>query len=436
MVDAIAPVNTRNDISINWKKLKPSEIIQHANEGKEIPLEVLKWAEDYLKLANAPDDVTYDSSGGVAEPAIVDAAENTEGVETPEQQKNTKEEEEVQKKEETTAAEDERQTLANSGVSLYDQGKIFIDRSDTASSDTKSAMESATNSVSKGEVIAANAEETATKTETDIKSAKTEYDNLMKKLKSNPDNITTGDLNRLNELGARMSAVGTKAQAELANYSAQLNKIETEFAQYDTVPPVASDYGAVTVGIGSELVTSDTAKQKSISTAAVDNAGNKAVAQALKATKVNAFRLIFDSHYRTGVKAITAGANALDTAAAGVANITASHTRNQTSLNTLTDAQNKVENLTGAGAQNININNNGKNTTQQKTKGNTNTQNNTTNQNNTTAKTQTPQTTAQKETKYVVQKKEEAKQKEIGAIKDTTLITDDIELKNRKKAQT
>lgn len=440
MVDAVGPVNTYNDISINWKKLTASEVKAHADNGEEVPVAILRWAEEYLQLANAPDDMTYDASGGVASAEIVDAADNTEGTETPEQAVETQEEEEVEAEDEKTDAQNERQTLTDSGVSLYDQGKIFIQRSITSAAGAVSASVRADNAASKGEKIATDATNTATKTENDIKATKTEFDELMRKLQNNPDSITTGDLNTINELNARMVEAGQVAQAQLANYSMQLNMIEAEFSQYMAAPPVATDYGTETVDIGSKLVTSNEQKQNLINNAASKNAGNDAIMAALDAAKISTFRFMFSSHYRMGLKAIAAGGVALDMGANGLETVTGSQARNHVSISTVNDAKSAVENITGVEALSLDTDTNPKTNAKReeetliketKQKNEEQTKDGDENKNS-------PKVTdynEDKDKKNIIKKSEEQKQKEVGAIKDTNLITDSLEIKRRKKEQ-
>ena len=440
MVDAVGPVNTYNDIAINWKKLTASEVKAHADNGEEVPLAILRWAEEYLQLANAPDDMTYDASGGVASAEIVDAADNAEGTETPEQAVETQEEEEVEAEDEKTEAQNERQTLTDSGVSLYDQGKIFIQRSITSAAGAVSASVRADNAASKGEKIATDATNTATKTENDIKATKAEFDELMKKLQSNPDSITTGDLNTINELNARLVTVGQIAQAQLANYSMQLSMIESEFSQYMTAPPIATDYGTETVDIGSKLVTSNEEKQNLINNAATKNAGNDAIMAALDAAKISTFRFMFSSHYRMGLRAIAAGGVALDTGANGLDIVTGSQARNHVSISTVNDAKSVVENVTGVEALTFDTDANPKTNArrEEETKIEEIKQNNeeqTTDGNENKNSPKVTDYNEDKDKKNVIKKSEEQKQKEVGAIKDTNLITDSLEIKRRKKEQ-
>lgn len=455
MVDAVGPVNTYNNLAIiNWKQLTAEEVISYSQKGEDVPAEVLRWAQEYLKLTNAPDNVTYDSSGGVVEPneptlaaktnnkteevKVTEGTEETGGTEETEETDDTENTEEP-KEEEKTAAQSERQTLADNGVSLYEQGKIFIQKSITSAGGALAAGIKSDSAASNGEKIAENATNLAAKTEENIKETKTEFDALMTKLRNNPESITTGDLNTINELNAQMTQAGQSAQAQLANYSMQLDMIEAEFAQYVTVPPVATDYGTETVGIGSELVSGNTDKQNSIKSAATANAGNNAAMAALEKAKINTFRFIFSRNYRMGVRAIATGGVALDVGTNSLEFINENQARNKESISAVNDAQTTVENMTGVEAATFEADTTPK--TNEKKEDNAKIEE--TKQENQKTTDGDENKTSPKVTDYnededkknIIKKSAEQKQKEIGAVKDTNLITDSLEIQRRKKEQ-
>lgn len=49
---------------INFQKCTPEEIKKYESEGQEVPVEIAKWAAEVAKIANAPDDVTYEMVNG------------------------------------------------------------------------------------------------------------------------------------------------------------------------------------------------------------------------------------------------------------------------------------------------------------------------------------------------------------------------------------
>jgi len=63
MVDAIGagkPVKNIEALNINWNKLTAGEILEHEKQGEEIPKEILRWAEEMVKISGAIDNVTYE----------------------------------------------------------------------------------------------------------------------------------------------------------------------------------------------------------------------------------------------------------------------------------------------------------------------------------------------------------------------------------------
>lgn len=345
MVDAISAVNAatspkidqRKDLTYDWKNMSAQEVMEHAQQGDDVPVDVLKWAEDYSKLTNVPDNVSYEAVNGSTDPDEINKA--TGETDEPDA-------EDAAEKAAMTVAQQERQNLVDDDTSLYDQGKIFVSKSVAAVQSVDTMEQSAEDGAKNGEEIAAQAVKKADETVSKTQSIRNEYDNLMDKVQNDMKNVTPADLNKIEQLGGQLNSYGTKAQAEMANFDLQLQQIDAEFAQYENIPPVATDYGTETVDIGTELVTNNPDKQASINTAAIDNAGDGAAKAALRKARVNTFRFIFNRNYRMGIRALSKGGDALDAGVNGLNTLDEAKSRNQASAGEINNAKSKIEDAT------------------------------------------------------------------------------------------
>lgn len=354
MVDAVDAINTasrirlqeRKDLTLDWNKMSAGEVLSHAQNGDEVPVDILKWAEDYSKLTNAPEDVTYESVNG---------STDTEEVQETTGEEETPDEEDAAEKVTLSGAQQERQTMVDQGASLYDQGKTFVGKSNDSTSTVRTMQDNVQALNTRGENIE---NEANTKTENTINSTKAikdEYDKLLKQVQDDITKVTPGDLNKLASLGGKLQQFGTRAQNQLANYDMQLQAIETEFSQYDTVPEIATDYGEVTVDVGAELVTRNPEKQDVILNAALDKAGNKAGKAGVRAARLDTYRFIFSRDYRMGIQAIKAGGNALDAGVNGAADLEEAKKNNGQYIDSVNDNKNKIENATYVESVNVNM---------------------------------------------------------------------------------
>lgn len=359
MVDAVDAINTasrtrlqqKKDLTLNWNKMSANEILTHAQKGDDIPVDILQWAEDYSKLINAPDDVTYESVNG---------STNTEEIQETSGEEETPDEEDAAEKITLSGAQQERQTLVDQGSSLYDQGKTFVGKSNDSTTSVGTMQDNVENLNSQGENIESEANSKTENTISSTKSIKDEYDKILKQVQDDISKVTPGDLNKLASLGQKLQQYGTRAQAQLENYDMQLQAIETEFSQYDSIPETATDYGEVTVDIGSELVTHNPEKQDAITNAATTNTGNNAAKAGLRAARIDSFRFLFNRDYRMGINAIESGGNALDAGAEGTAALDEAKKNNEQYLDTVNDNKNKVEEATYIESINVNMDNSSK----------------------------------------------------------------------------
>ena len=345
MVDAVSAVNAainpivqqRKDQSIDWNKLTASEILEYAGQGQDVPLAVLQWAEDYSKIANAPDDVSYESVNG--------STDEDEIYEQTGQSDAPGADDSADKAAMTTAQQD-RQNLIDSDTSLYEQGRIFVQNSENSSEAVTEMEAYAQSGAESSEEIAVTAADRADETVNTTKSIKEEYSALLRKVQNDMQNVTPGDLNKLQQLGNQLNMYGTRAQAELADYDLQLQQIDEQFAQYETLPEESSDYGTQTVDIGNELVLNQPAEQESVDTEPIENTDGNAARAALREARMASWRFIFERDYQMGLAALESGAEALDAGVQGQSVISDSLSRNQLSISEVNNAESKVEDAT------------------------------------------------------------------------------------------
>lgn len=304
MVDAInavtaathSRINQNKELFINWKNLSAKEVLEHAQKGDEVPTEILKWAEDYAKLENVPDYVTYETVNGATSSDDVKAESGAENAESAE---------------ETDSNESETEENSEE-INLYDQAKILIPESMQSNSDVRSAVSDAGRMVTRGENIASRANERANATEILAYSIKKEYDELVKKMEGDKKNITSEDLQKLDRLSERLTNIGNRAQNEMAAFDIQIQEIEQTFSQYLELPPIAVEKGTETVDVGAKLIATSPENADEIRTAATDNAGHRSAKYALRKVHHDRWGILLNRDYMMGRVAISAGGDAID----------------------------------------------------------------------------------------------------------------------------
>ena len=344
MVDAIDAVNAathtrinqNKDLTINWQNLTAKEVLEHAGHGEDVPVEVLKWAEDYAKMENAPDDATYEAVNGATN---VDEANKNAGVSDPESAEESAEETEAEPdKGETNEVVEE--------ISLYDQAGILIGESNAANKDVSDSIRDTNRKVRQGDRIAAEATTKANLIEFFTRSTKSEYDDLVKKLESDKKNIKPEDLEKLDRLSNRLSNIGNRAQNEFAGYDLQLQEIEMVFSQYAELPPVADEKGRSAIDVGAKLVAESPQNENEITTAATIQAGKHTAAAALRKVHHREWHFLFDRNYIRGIQAIKAGGNAVDSGAEGESVLEKADSKMHDFKFEVNDAIDKVEDAT------------------------------------------------------------------------------------------
>ncbi len=394
MVDAVSAINgainstvqKNKDLTIDWRNLKAQEVLDYAGQGQDVPIDILKWAEDYAKLEDAPEDVTYDSVGGATtlkdanekagQAGDVDAsseAEDSEDAKKAEEEKKVEDTEGTGDPQDTEATGDEEDVAAESEPSLYEQAGALIPQSQDGNTTANMISADSLTKAAESQEIAEEGTQKADRTESIVKSAKSQYDELVKKLQDDKENVTPGDLLKLQELSGRMQITGLKAQSELAVFDVQLQEIEEVFSQYSDMTPEIQEVGSETVTVGNELV-----KQNPPD-----------------------WPFIFSNEYMRGKEAIRVGSSAISSADNARDRVDDSINKENAAQNTNNEAEDKVEELTYV--EEINIS------------------------------SKTDKRAAQKAERQEARNKNSAAVKiQLDGVKDTTIQADDLEIKRRK----
>jgi len=103
--DVLGPRLQQNQI-VNWGSCTAEEILEYEEQGQEVPEQYLSWAEEMSASMNAQDDVTYE---------MAQAENGGEG----------------------NSAADFRQQMQDDGLSLKQQGRIFIGGFDITATQVK-----------------------------------------------------------------------------------------------------------------------------------------------------------------------------------------------------------------------------------------------------------------------------------------------------------
>ena len=399
MVDAVNAINAatqtaiqqKKTVSIDWRNLTANEVLEYAGKGEDVPPDILRWAQDYSKLTNAPDNVSYDAvNGATTQEEVNQQLTGTESSDT------TGTEDAA---EETAESEDEAPT--ENQVNLYEQGRILYDESNAASASVDTVTEDSGVKATTGEEIAVNAANYAEQVNNNAKSTKAEYDELVDKVKSNPKQIEPSDLLKLDKLADKLLGIGQQAQNNLNTFDIQLQEIDAVFSQYEPIPQQASDKGTETVEIGSKLVEDDPEQQTKIATAAKENVGNDAARAAMENVRRENWYWMFDRNYQMGLNDIQAGGGVMDKAPEGTEALNNAVQRNGESKTAVANAKDLVEEVTMAQSINNDV-------AQTDNSENTNTSDSGETQNSSATKT------------------------DLNGVKDSTLLTDAQEIEKRK----
>lgn len=212
---------------VNWNTCTADEILSYEEEGQEVPEQYLRWAEEMSAAMNVQDDVTYEMANG-----------------------------EVGEGENGNAAQNFRAELGDSGVSLKQQGQIFITESKDKEEQTLASIETMAPLLNQTQQINDEAQQVADETKTrlqeisdEINAQVAEKNNLKTKIFGSRE-----DKGELKGLQAVAGALANAATAQLEGLNSELSDVQATVNEGATISQLSQDYGTETVSIGNELV--------------------------------------------------------------------------------------------------------------------------------------------------------------------------------------
>lgn len=361
MVDAIGSVSNKpivksKDASINWQQCTADEIKEYEGQGEDVPAAILAWANEIAKIANAPDDVTYEMVNGST------SIEEINQVLAVTDSANANDKDETDSNTNMNRAQAERSLLQAGGTTLSDQGRIFMNKSAAAAGATDGMAGVLEGAIAASATLAASADEVAAQTASETNALRGEYDALVARARDNTSEpLTEAEQARLTALGAQLTQIGTRAQATLAGLDGEAEALRTSVSAFNGIPENALDFGNETTTIGMELMGVSQDKQASVTdkAAAASDAKDGALNVIRNNSKINLSRFLFDADYRLGVTASRQGSADAQTGAEGVGARTSAEAQVDSNVGRVKTAQASIENDTFVGANETPTNTNG-----------------------------------------------------------------------------
>ncbi|MBP3924905.1 hypothetical protein J6E39_06660 [bacterium] len=201
MVDAINGIEPKK---IDWYKLTLREVQQYQSEGitEDMPSEIKRWVEEMAKVANAPDNVTYEMSQSGAETTLNPDETNVNGDKS-------------------------------SGSRGLDEALALGEQSDLAADEVESLM-------SEIEDWSANAAEAYSQAQNEYSTAMGKINALMRE---RAGAVQNGDNSKIASLNEELASAGKAAQGTIGGYSAQIDTMQGNISAFST-----SAMNAISIG--------------------------------------------------------------------------------------------------------------------------------------------------------------------------------------------
>jgi len=323
-VSRIGPVSLNK---INWRSLTAKEIIKYEQQGVDVPLQYLNWAQNFISSVYSDDKTTYEmakstpdrTTSTTSTPEVAESEETTEGTTTGSTEETTSTDETQESEENKNAAQLKREQLQDDGVSLQNQAKIFTEDSKTASKESiissilmKSIESQSTNEI---EILENYMQELLSKAETTQSELKNEITSI------NNDNSDKTTFARINQLEQELQKYGIEGQSRAASSLGRFNEFDSGLNSQTGVITNANDFGTETTQIGTEVI---------------------------QRKKNGIIQIILD--FVIGRRAISAGENAINRSAQASGIQSQSLSTNSANLSQATSYQGEIESKTGVQA--------------------------------------------------------------------------------------
>lgn len=225
MVDAINGIEPKK---IDWYKLTLREVQQYQSEGitEDMPSEIKRWVEEMAKVANAPDNVTYEMSKSGAETSLNPESENVNGDKS-------------------------------SGSKGLDEALALGEQSDLAADEVESLM-------SEIEDWSANAAEAYNQAQSEYSSAMGKINALVRE---RAGAIQSGDNSKIASLNEELASAGKAAQGTIGGYSAQIANMQGNISDFTAKASDAISIGEQT----NEIANAELANGNTVDSAQINN---------------------------------------------------------------------------------------------------------------------------------------------------------------------
>lgn len=256
-VSKIGPVSLNK---INWRSLTAKEIIKYEQQGVDVPLQYLSWAQDFIASIYSDDKTTYEMAKSTPDRSApttfvttepeTESVEDSEGNSTTDESSTTDETETPE--ENKNAAQIKREELQESGASLRTQARTFT--SDSKKSSTQATISnifmkmSENKSTNEIQNLQDYMENLIAKAEEKQAELKNEIANI------NNDSSDKTTFAKINSLQQELEKYGTDGQAKAASSIDQFNQIDASLSEQTTIISDAKDFGTETIDIGTELL--------------------------------------------------------------------------------------------------------------------------------------------------------------------------------------
>lgn len=222
--DVARPFTRSTQEIVNWGSCTAEEILDYEEQGQEVPEQYLSWAEEMAASMNAQDNLTYE---------MAQAMEGGTG----------------------NSAEDFRNELSENGVSLKQQGKIFIEESKTKEENTLQYITQMAPLLNVAKEIETEAGKIADETTTQLEALKTQIQTMVDEKNDKPKLFQSrAQRGEIAGLEAVAKALGAQAEGELQGLDAELEEVDSIVNSGFASSSLSVDYGTETVKIGAELV--------------------------------------------------------------------------------------------------------------------------------------------------------------------------------------
>ena len=265
----VARISAVSPRQIDWRNLTAKQIIKYEKQGVDVPSVYLQWAQDFRATLDTNDETTYEMAQSsiqntenkteeskVTDNSLVgvELSENTTPPDVTKEENETNLPDSASVPQDKSAAKIKREELQNANVSLRDQAKIFTGDS---KENTKSAADSASiissvqaQSVDEIQNLDNYMSELLAKADAAQSELRGEVDKI------NSDKSDVSSLSKINKLQQQLQQYGNSGQTAISVSESEFNQFDSTIKAQTGSILSAQDFGAETIGIGNDLLTS------------------------------------------------------------------------------------------------------------------------------------------------------------------------------------